>query len=85
MQLLSSFFDRYKHFTLPDESVRKELQKILKEMLNIELELKDIRVRHFDVIVKASGVIKAEIMIHREKILERMREKFGNKTPRNIK
>ncbi|MEI6494735.1 MAG: hypothetical protein WCO03_01600 [bacterium] len=85
MDLISSFFERYKNLALPDESVRKELQKVVKEMLDIDLELKDISVKYFDVVVKAGGMTKAAIMINREKILDKMRAKCGDKTPRNIK
>lgn len=85
MQLLSSFFDRYKNLTLPDESVRKELQRVVKELLDIDLDLKDISVRHFDILVKGGGMTKAALMINREKILDKMREKCGDKTPKSIK
>jgi len=67
-----------------DAATRTAVKKAVLDHTNIELPLTAIKVRGASVFIQASSAEKAEVFMYREKILEDVREKLGDKAPKEI-
>ena len=81
---ITSFFDRFKKITLPDESVRKTASEVLKEVIGVDIDISCISVEGSVLRIKNNSFIKSEIFLHKEKILQSLKEKLGDQAPKNI-
>lgn len=79
-----SFFDRFKKITLPNESVRRTTSEVLKEVLGVNVDISQISVERRDLKIKSNSFIKSEIFLHKEQILQSLKEKLGEQAPKNI-
>ena len=76
MKDIRDFFVKFTKFKKPNEEIRVFSKKVIQEVINIELALEDISFRGSVINVRASGTIKNEIMLYKEKLLPRLREQF---------
>lgn len=77
---LSEFLSRFKNFGLDErvskEAILEEIDKLLPPGL---VEKKDLSIKNRIAIVKASGPLKTEIILRKEEILKKCREKIGRR------
>ena len=81
---VTSFLDRFKKITLPDESVRKTTSVVLKEVVGVNVDISQISVERESLRIKNNSLIKSEIFLHKEQILQSLKEKLGDHAPKNI-
>ncbi len=81
---ISSFFNRVKKITLPDGSVRRTTSEILKEVIGVSVDISHISVERGSLRIKSNSLIKSEIFLHKEQILQILKEKLGDQAPKNI-
>jgi hypothetical protein len=79
------FLEKYKKLTPPDDSVRTEFARVVKKILDIELDKKDISVRNGTLYVKAQPALKSELFMRRKQITDEMRVLLEKKTPNDIR
>lgn len=81
---IASFFDRFKKITLPDESVRRTTTEVLKKVIGVNVDISQISVERENLRIKDNSLIKSEIFLHKEQILQILKEKLGDQAPKNI-
>ena len=76
---------RYQHITLPDEVVRREAQSIIKELTNIDLDIKHLKIVRGELVVEAPAVVRSVIYIKQHKITQALNERLGKKAPKKVR
>jgi len=82
---IKAFLERFKGITIPNESVRKFVAKIVKEKIDIEIDIKNIEYKNRVVSVNEHSAIKNEIFLNKKEILRSLRDEFGKDSPKDIK
>jgi len=82
---IKALLERFKNFSVPNESIRKKVSEIVKNKIDIEIDIKDIEYRNGVVVVREHGAIKNEIFLNKKEILESLKEDFGEKSPKDIR
>jgi len=65
---ISIYLDKYKNIGFERISFKKVIISVIKDVCDIDLESKDINVQNKILKIKVSGVLKAEIFIHKDDI-----------------
>lgn len=81
---ISSLLDRFRRLKAPNESVRKEIQKLIKGNFGEEVSLKDIKVVKNKVHLNVSGVLRSEIFLNKEKLLKELVISLNKEAPKDI-
>ena len=79
MEGIQSFLGRYIRLTPPDGAVRKALTESLKEILNITVDQRKIKIVGSVAYVEIDTTTKSVFFIHQERLLSRTEEKLGKK------
>ena len=79
-----SFFDKFKKITLPDESIRKTTSTVLKEIVGVDINISQISVEGGNLRIKNNPLVKSEIFLHKEQILQALKDRFGKQAPKDI-
>lgn len=85
MDSISSLLKKFTSITPPDESVRKEVVRILESDYNILLDIGDVRVQKGVVYLETSPLVKAEVVMRKEDILSELKKTLGDSVPRDIR
>jgi hypothetical protein len=85
MDSISSLLKKFTSITPPDESVRKEVVRILESQYRISLDMKDVRVQKGVVYLETSPLIKTEVVMRKEELLSLLQKSLGNSAPRDIR
>ena len=71
---IASYLDKFKNIGLGERLLKEAIRSSVKEVLNFDLEVKNILVKNGEVILKVSPAIKNAIFIKKDSILKRMAE-----------
>jgi hypothetical protein len=85
MQKLEFLLDRYRHITVPDDTVRTEFVRVVKNILDVEIDKGDVSVRKGVLYVKACPALKSELFMRQNKIMDEMKVLLEKKTPECIR
>jgi uncharacterized membrane protein len=85
MDPISSLLKKFTSITPPDESVRKEVVRILESDYNISLDIGDVRVQSGVVYLEVSPLIKTEVVMRKEELLSLLQKSLGDSAPRDIR
>ncbi len=77
--------NKLKKFSLPDESLKKEVIKTIKDVCGIEVKKEEINFIRGIVYLKVPQNIKTEIFIKRVYILKNLADSLGGKSPKDIR
>jgi hypothetical protein len=81
---ISLLLDRFKNLRIPNESLRKEVQIVLKNIFDEEVGLDDIKIVKGTVHLNIDGPLRSEVLLRKEEILKDLENSLGEKTPKNI-
>ncbi|MBU0722924.1 hypothetical protein KJ973_02125 [Patescibacteria group bacterium] len=81
---LSSFLDRFKKFTSPNKVTHEAIIKVLYNTLGIKLNKSAINIKNQILYIKTNSVIKNEIFLHKEQILQNLRDKLKKQSLKDI-
>ncbi|MCK5590776.1 MAG: hypothetical protein KAI72_02350 [Candidatus Pacebacteria bacterium] len=81
---IDSFFSRFKKITPPDHVVRVTVLEVLKEIVGVNMDISCISVEGGNVRIKNNSFVKSEIFLHKEQVLQKLKEKLGDLAPKNI-
>jgi hypothetical protein len=79
MEGIQGFLQRYLNLTPPDGAVRKALAEGFKELLNIEIEPRKIKIVGTVAYIEIDTTTKSMLFVHQEAVLRRVDEKLGKK------
>lgn len=75
---ISDLLKKFKNITAPDIIIRNYIVDIVKEIINIKLDKKNIFVKNGIVYIKTKPIYKNEIFINKKKIINLLKEKVGD-------
>lgn len=81
---ISLLLDRFKNLRIPNESLRKEVQTILKKNFDEDVSLDSIKVVKGVVHLNIDGPLRSEILLRKEDILKDLEGFLGQGSPKNI-
>ena len=85
MDSISSLLKKFTSITPPDESVRKEVVRILESDYTISLDIGDVKMQKGIVYIETSPLVKTEIMMRKETILSTLKKTLHDSAPRDIR
>jgi hypothetical protein len=80
MEGIGNFLSRYLNLTPPDGAVRKALTESLKEILNITIDPRKVKIVGTVAYIEIDTTTKSMFFIHQERILQKVEEKIGKKS-----
>ena len=80
MEGIGSFLTRYLNLTPPDGAVRKALTESFKEILNITLDPRKVKIVGTVAYVEIDTTTKSMFFIHQDRILQGVEAKLGKKS-----
>ena len=79
MKNISELLKRFKNLKVPDESVRKEFQRMVFEKYSIEIPFSKIKIQNNVIYFSAPSVLKQEIKLDERDILKKINKKLNTK------
>ena len=81
---ITSFLDRFKKITPPDEFVRKTAVEILREVIGVKLSISHISIEGGILHIRNNSFIKSEVFLHKEQILQLLKDRLKEQAPKDI-
>ena len=81
---IKPLLDRFKNITPPNDFIRGVTSDVIKKKTGILIKKENIYVRDNMLYIQAKPLIKNEIFLYREKIIEELVEKLGDKSPNGL-
>lgn len=86
MELIKQFLQRFSNLTLPDDTLKRFFIDLVKQDFNLTLTRDQITVKNKVLIVKnTSSVLKSELFLRKQKIVDRLKEGLGPLAPEDIR
>ena len=82
---VSSFLEKFKHLIETDRSMKDSVINSVFKVLSFKLAENNITVKGGTITIKANPVLKSEIFMKKELILEEIRTSSGNKNIKELK
>lgn len=83
---LGKFLDRFKDLKPPKKFIQDETAKAIKSAVNIEINPDEIEERGGIIYFKTkNSSLKNEIFLKKEKILNSLKERVGNRAPQDLR
>lgn len=76
---------KFQNILLSEEVKKDSVRTIISEVVGIPIELKDIEIKNNTVYLNIKPIYKNEIYMKQEKILTKLSEQLGKKSPSDIK
>ena len=86
MQNLSEFLEKFKKFTPPDDTIRTEFVRLVKEIADFDLAKEDVTLKNGTLnIVAHDSATKSHLFMYKKPLLAAMKETFKAKAPTDIR
>jgi hypothetical protein len=76
---------RFNNILLSEEGNKEIIRKIISEIIDVEIKKEDIKIKNSVIYLNIKPIYKNEIFLKQEKILSRLEESLGKKSPQNIR
>ena len=81
---IGSFLEKFKKFLTSEENIKEEIIKSVLKNTGIEIKGENIKIQDFSIYIKEKPIIKSEIFLKKEKILEDLSQDLKNRVFKNI-
>jgi hypothetical protein len=78
---IKDLLSRFNNILISEEGKKETLRKIISEIIGVEIKSEDIKIKNGTVYLNLKPIYKNEIFIKQNKILLKLQESFGKKTP----
>jgi|GEM_PF-1223396 len=82
---IALLLEKWNSFTPPDDTVKKEIMRIVSEMTGMNLAREAIKVQKGVVYIEADSVLKTELAMRRCMIEGELRKTLGKKAPIGVR
>lgn len=83
---VGNYLNKFKSLKPPRDFLKEQTALIIKEILRIDLRPEDIDCRGATLFVKTKNAsLKNAIFLNKEKILEKLSKKLGNRAPKDLR
>lgn len=72
MEPLSAFFNKFRKLVPPERNIKEATLVAIKKEIGVTIASKQVRVTRDTVVIRAPSVIKSEIKLHEEELLEKI-------------
>jgi hypothetical protein len=72
---------RFSNILLGEERKKEEIRKIISEAIKVDIKSEDIKIKNGTIYLNIKPIYKNEILLKQGKILARLEEAFGKKSP----
>jgi hypothetical protein len=76
---------RFNNILLSEEGNKEIIRKIISEIIDVKIKKEDIKIKNNVIYLNIKPIYKNEIFLKQEKILSRLGESLGKKSPQNIR
>lgn len=76
---------KFKHILLSEEVKKELIRSIISEVIEVEIKPKDVKIKNGTIYLNIKSIYKNEIFLKQDIIFSKLRERFGKKTPQNIR
>ncbi len=77
---IAQYLEKFKTLGMGDQSLKEALVFVIKEVVGVEIETKNVLIKNSEVIIKVSPSIKNSIFIKKDQIMKKVEERVGQKT-----
>jgi hypothetical protein len=85
MELIKYFLERYTNITPPDAIVRREISNAIKNVIQIDVLIRDIKISRGIAFLKISPAVKNKIFIKKKELLQVIWQSVGKNLPIDIR
>ncbi|MFA5987108.1 MAG: hypothetical protein WC797_00430 [Candidatus Paceibacterota bacterium] len=85
MRRISELLEVLKRITPPNGVIRDRISEILKENIGVNIDRSKISIKNGIIYVDVNPLIKGEIFMRKDFILNTLKREFGDKTPAGIR
>lgn len=76
---------RFNNILLSEEGNKEVIRKIISEIIDVEIKKEDIKIKNSVIYLNIKPIYKNEILLKQDKILQKLEESLGKKSPKNIR
>ncbi len=81
---IEDFLIKFKNIKPPNDTTRGYVSDVIFDTLNIKIEKVNIKINNNSIYIKTSHIIKNEIFLNKQKILNELNNKLGKNKLNNI-
>lgn len=85
LQKLSTLLNKWRRLAISHETIKKEIIETIHKKTGVMVNLEKISTKNNILSVNESPGVKSVIFIHKQQILEALKEKLGNNSPTDIR
>jgi hypothetical protein len=78
---IKDLLERFSNILLGEEGKKEIIRKIISEVIKVEIKSEDIKIKNGTIYLNIKPIYKNEILLKQEKILAKLEETFGKKSP----
>ncbi|MDO8572793.1 MAG: hypothetical protein Q7S11_03445 [bacterium] len=85
LQKLSTLLNKWRRLAISHETIKKEIIETIHKKTGVMVNLEKISTKNNILSINESPGVKSVIFIHKQQILEALKEKLGNNSPTDIR
>ena len=85
MRNIAYYLEKFKKFSPPDDYLKNSIKQILESEMEIFIGKENIEIRQGVIYIKESPLIKNEIFLKKDFILEKIKDSAGKRMVKDIK
>ena len=83
--LVENVVDKFNNILLSEEGKKESVRSIISEVIEVEINSKDIKIKNNIIYLNIKPIYKNEIFLKQEKIFLKLQELFNQKAPSSIR
>lgn len=85
MFTIGDYLKKNGNFPQKGREERVVVVAVIQEVARVNVALRDVEINNSTAFVRVSGAPKMEILMHKDAILERLKQELGEKAPKEIR
>ncbi len=81
---IDDFLVKFRKITIPDNEIRIYISEVIFDILKLKIEKYNIKISNNSIFIKTDNIIKTEIFLNKNRILNKINNKFINRKINNI-
>lgn len=82
---IKDLLSRFNNILSSGEGKAESVRKVISETIKVEIKKEDIEIKNGTVYLNIKPIYKNEILLKQDRILSRLEEVLGDRTPRDIR
>ncbi len=82
---IKDLLSKWSHLLVSEGAKKNALLLVLKEVLDLDIDSNAVTIKNGTVYLDIKPIYRSQILIKREEIFSKLKERLGNKTPNDIR